>query len=186
MTDIVFTGTATLDGVAHDAVLTLTPTESPPPPPPPSGAEIDRTIGSVVTNFDIRPEAARDGNFNKPNSAATRTGGNNTRRYWGIDYGASSKVFTKSLVHGTNNAGYRDDLAGVQITIEVRTSDVAPNSDGSNGVLRGSVSFAQALNESASREIVHSADAAAYRYIWYVVIAASAGNLNFGQGRHFT
>lgn len=184
MTDIVFTGTATVNGVLHNAVLTLVPTET--PPPPPSGSEIDRTLGSVVTNFDIRPEAARDGNLNKANSAATRTGSNATRRWWGIDFGSSPKATTKSILHGTNNAGYRDDNAGVQITLEERCGNDAPNSDGSNGILRGSATFSQALNESAGREIVHTVNATAYRYHWTVVIAASASNLNFGQKRLFS
>lgn len=176
------TATANIDGEIWSGTLTKV---SGPPPPPPGGTEVSRTLGTVSTNFDMRAEAARDGNLNQANSACTRSSNNQTSRFWGIDWGAGNdKAIGKVTLHGSNNAGYRDDGVTL-ITHDIYGFTGAVPTDGAGGTLIGTAQFTQGTNESVGRDIA-TTNQGPWRGWGVKITAANASNLNLGEGRAFT
>ena len=156
----------------------------PPPDPPPATGEIDLSAVQEKTNFDVRQPNARNGVTNPTNGDATRTATNHTERFWGVEFGAGNEREIGSVkIHGTKNAGFHDQGAGVTVTLEILGFTGPVPEDGAGGASLATVQFVQGVDESQGHPI--SLAAATWQGIGVKVSADQGGNLNLGQFRAF-
>lgn len=126
---------------------------------------IAQATGSIVTDFTTRTTAQNDGVTNQAGGASAAKGGSPTTGYSGKNFSAAPKRITSAMVYGGNDTGFVVNT-NPNITIQLRASNSAPNSDGSNGTLLGSVNFNDTGNESAGRSIVSNDQITAWNYVW--------------------
>lgn len=148
-----------------------------------SGAEIDRTLGSIITDYGLRTTAASDGTTSQADSAATRHGSSVSNRYYGKT-GNIARIISKATTHGSNNAGYCDAV-GETITITLYGKQGSAPANGTDGTVLGSINFTDQANESAGRDITSSDTSTLWDHWWVYIQTSSANNMSLAEARFF-
>jgi len=147
--------------------------------------EINREIGTIITNFDAQSANAFDGIFDQ--TAADSAQENSAGGFIGKDFGTSLTFRVASAsVYGSNDAGYVT-VTNPSTTLELRASASAPSLS-SDGTLLGTITFADTANESEGRLITSTDAGTAWRYVWIRIIREdeAVDNFRIAEVRFFT
>jgi len=145
-----------------------------------SAALIDRTTGTIITNFDLRTSAAYDGTTNQAGSAATfKNNAVANSGYSGKTLATPSAMY-EVVVYGSNDFGYAQ-AADPTITLTLYGKNGAAPASGTNGTALGSITFVDTANESAGRTISSADVYTVYDHVWVNLTQANNVNLAIAE-----
>ncbi|WEK05786.1 MAG: hypothetical protein P0Y65_05885 [Candidatus Devosia phytovorans] len=145
-----------------------------------AGILIPRTTGIAIGNMTAAAglSAAFDGATSQASgSCAGYTGvGTSNAAFIGKNYSASPQRISSAVVFGSNEAGL---YAGADpaVVLNLRGKNGSAPTSATDGVLIGSLSFADTANESAGRTIVCTDLSTAWDYVFVQLTSNYAGNI---------
>lgn len=140
----------------------------------PRGASkvLDRTLGTILTNFTNNPANAFDGNTNQAIASGAYKAGTAANNY----IGRSRPVAIEGVTtYGSNNEGYVMS-ANPTVTLTLYGKQGAAPASGTDGTALGSIAFLDTGNENAGRIIASSDTSTYWDHVW-VNMAQSTTNV---------
>jgi hypothetical protein len=131
------------------------------------------TAGTAIGDLDENGglTALDDGDTTKTAAQGARNTG--TSGFYGRSLMIAQPV-KRAVVYATSDSGFSG--AAGNVTIELKGSNTAPNSDGSNGTTLGSITVPDVL--SAVEQIASSDTTTAYLYVWVRISRAGAATIH--------
>jgi hypothetical protein len=148
-----------------------------------TGAEIDRTLGTIITDFALRTTIAQDGITSQGAGVGTRHGTPVANRYYGKT-GNIARIISKATVYGSNDAGYCD-AGGETITIALYGKQGSAPANGTDGTSLGSINFTDQADESAGRDITSSDTTTLWDHWWVYIQTSSSDNMSLAEVKFF-
>ena len=141
---------------------------------------IDRTTGTVITNFDLRTSAAYDGTTSQAGAACTfKNNAINNSGYSGKTLSSASAIH-KVVVYGSNDFGYVQAF-NASTTLTLYGKNGAAPASGTDGTALGVTTFTDTLNESTGRTIVSSDLTTAWDHVWVNLTQTNNANLAIAE-----
>jgi len=134
---------------------------------------VDRTAGTLITDFSTRSTNAFDGTTNRGQTTCA-TGGTYIGKTW-----SSPKIFAEAVIYGSNDVGF-SSTGTPSITLSIYGKNGAAPSSASDGTLLGTITFTETNNESGGRTITSTDNTNAWDH-WFLTETGHSGNLRLAQ-----